>query len=1488
MTSLRHQLAVALDRMAEHKETANFQWLSFHIAARIWPELIAPEETKDEGIDGYVAFGAGVTNRAFACSISGELEKLRRDCERQRETGRQAEHVIFATARKVEEVTKTKWRDALRREFGIPQLDVISRATIIAELEKHSNLRWLCRDYMHMQLPEFMEMETHLPKVQLAAERLLSTWKQRYGFDDDLLLDLPLSQIGRDGRDESSSSAVSDLVRHLRAGSRWWLEGIPGCGKTFTLIRIASDLQNSATLVPILVSLRGWSQTGGSLLTYICEQAAFQLQGIDEPLLANALEAGRVVLLLNGWNEIASDRLDSCMSMLAETISQLPGAALVVVSRGVRYETSGFSCQRFRFQPLKRTHILTAAAHAGLTRPSDLFVNPQVAELATIPLFLREMILQVQLGHALPATRYEALSHMVERAGQEHRSSRLGDPVAYHADRFLSSLGWRMTDTGRTSLDETQARQVIAEVSLSLIEEAIFSTAPDPPQILFTLESSFLLVAEDAGQCAFIHQLIQEFFAAQELTQRLSKALARGDADTAFPMDLLDRYEWEQPVMLALDDLCSRGQMKAAAHLIRRLAKFDLEAACRAVGRNPLLWMEGRLDLGSKVEYLADLRDVNARWLAVRCAAASGQSDFCRLIWSALPESRWDTSSPFVGLPSASIIASFGSDFTERVLSRPSEDARLLALQMVDAPIPVAISCLTKIADNDSSSAVRLSAITKLVEFSAPGALRRLLREKRQTGRWRWAFLKILQQSARLTSSRLATLLRFSLSKEENEIERMRIWRFWAWHHSNVPGLVEITKSEFTRVPSSSLSRDGIYSRISEFLKAVATIDPEWASTELTKRIIEFGEIERLGNSVPKWLRPVDRGALIRHVIQSAPCENGRDNRDRSRVLAALDADAAATIILKEVLTLPDRSGNCRYRVLQELVAELPRRALLAAVTNDAFSRSSKAQNEHLVGILSPHSAGGGASASTLDGNVRALYRQRLLEWLAHNPEMDSHSAKTLALLATLIGEIQDSRDADTLYALLQAEDQRLKAQQRMRLEARNKRQPQPYDSLISWTHWHEAALGRIPGERSIAIHLELLSVPKHVGYAAIRLSDLADAPVIDTSGGTGRRARYDLIHARRSGSELPSAPHIEYCQRIRTAVEKHAALRGDDTWPAVADSVFRALYAVARLGGDDDINWILLRLEKDFPESTAEDLIELIVLRGYPLQGSRILTILRRTIAVVTAPYQDRHQHAWRITKVLSALFFSDSPEEAVLLLDDELSWFRTTFEFSVLCGHLAHCLAPQVVGWVRGLLANTEVRQELSDSWWNAALHQARQLQDFDFLLAIPIMLAAGGRPARSEAQATVGNALYEYATENPAFAEQILATAATTTELDTANVWAEILGRFENEQATSCIFALAQRFGSALPVLKSLYPSEQQGGSMTFTGPFYLRRQVLARSPAAMDKLRELALHADPSMRLPAQRALLWLERERLTEGPFSSGSRQGLPVEAIDLR
>jgi hypothetical protein len=91
------------------------------------------------------------------------------------------------------------------------------------------------------------------------------------------------------------------------------------------------------------------------------------------------------------------------------------------------------------------------------------------------------------------------------------------------------------------------------------------------------------------------------------------------------------------------------------------------------------------------------------------------------------------------------------------------------------------------------------------------------------------------------------------------------------------------------------------------------------------------------------------------------------------------------------------------------------------------------------------------------------------------------------------------------------------------------------------------------------------------------------------------------------------------------------------------------------------------------------------------------------------------------------------------------------------------------------------------------------------------------------------------------------------------------------------------LADRFGEQLGVVSSMSPYVQEGTSLAFSGWFSgikirLRLgRVLYHLPDIIAKLHEFSASQDPVMSLAAERALLWIERERILAGTPPSGPR-----------
>jgi len=273
--SLRAEIERALDELEVHRRPTDFQRLAYHVASLQWPNLCATTPVSDMGADALVPLHDGKTEFVLICGIKGGLKKLKEDCRRLKETHPELKEIVFATTQPVTEIKETKWRESVHREFGIRLHDVIQREWIATELEKPAS-RWLCEEYLHIVFKESEDLAEILPRICIAANKLLGTWKDDYGFDNHPLIDLLLEEQP-DQKEARVELHLSDFPRHLKASDRcYWITGAPGAGKTFSLIKIGSVLTQLNSLIPILVPLRDLSDRRDKPLEWIASEPSFQ------------------------------------------------------------------------------------------------------------------------------------------------------------------------------------------------------------------------------------------------------------------------------------------------------------------------------------------------------------------------------------------------------------------------------------------------------------------------------------------------------------------------------------------------------------------------------------------------------------------------------------------------------------------------------------------------------------------------------------------------------------------------------------------------------------------------------------------------------------------------------------------------------------------------------------------------------------------------------------------------------------------------------------------------------------------------------------------------------------------------------------------------------------------------------------------------------------------------------------------------------------
>ena len=403
--------------------------------------------------------------------------------------------------------------------------------------------------------------------------------------------------------DRSADLRVSSLSDTIRRGDIIWIAGQPGIGKTQALISVAERLATSDRMTPILISLRDWGLQGARLLDYVAAEPALQQQGISAQTLATALEASRLALLLNGWNEVPDEQRQRAAADIQTLLGQFSGATVVGTSRSTPRLKLSRAHTDHRIDELSDSEIyegLTAARVPNVENVSrEILSNSRISQFARVPLFLWELAAEAKSGRSLPRTRFELLHRLVVRASQEHEEVLTINGVRGLAPRFLSALARQMTDESVTVLPGEKARLIVADVSTKLKSEGFLAAPPPPPVILERLIDCHLLFERgERTSVRFSHHLIQEYFAALDLAGTV----------TEFPAQSLSASAWAIPIQLAVEELC-RSERAKAGQFVVRLANSDFEAACRADrSRIRPLWADLRKQISEKIDLLGEHR----------------------------------------------------------------------------------------------------------------------------------------------------------------------------------------------------------------------------------------------------------------------------------------------------------------------------------------------------------------------------------------------------------------------------------------------------------------------------------------------------------------------------------------------------------------------------------------------------------------------------------------------------------------------------------------------------------------------------------------------------------------------------------------------------------------------------------------------------------------------------------------------------------------
>jgi hypothetical protein len=168
----------------------------------------------------------------------------------------------------------------------------------------------------------------------------------------------------------------------------------PGTGKTTTLLQLAGHVLSSKSIVPLYFRLGNLSAGSSGLLAGLHQRSAFRTICPEE--LRGLAERGRLLLLLDGWNEIDPSMRKQLRVEIEQIRHDWSHVRIVATTRRQMLDVP-ISGPRVEIEPLSEDQEM-AIAHAQLGAAGEKIVDeawqtPGVRELIATPLYLSALLL---------------------------------------------------------------------------------------------------------------------------------------------------------------------------------------------------------------------------------------------------------------------------------------------------------------------------------------------------------------------------------------------------------------------------------------------------------------------------------------------------------------------------------------------------------------------------------------------------------------------------------------------------------------------------------------------------------------------------------------------------------------------------------------------------------------------------------------------------------------------------------------------------------------------------------------------------------------------------------------------------------------------------------------------------------------------------------------------------------------------------------------
>ena len=370
------------------------------------------------------------------------------------------------------------------------------------------------------------------------------------------------------------------------------LIGRPGSGKSTALIRLllgtaSQTLEQGQGPIPILIELRYWQISVLERIQAFLGKHDTTLH-LDETTLQQWLHQGRFLLLLDGLNELPSEAARRDVACFQKDFASTPA---IFTSRELSLGGELGLEKKLEMQPLTETQMgQFVRNYLGEDRGEQLLQQLQnrLRELGQTPLLLAMLCSIFTNEQALPSNLGEVFRQFTQFYEQRLKGD-VPDPDEHRDDwaKLLQVLAFAMLQGPDPVNRPTELSVAIPRPQVEqILAEFLQGREPYPTKAAERCLKDLLkhhLIQTNGDQIEFRHQLIQEYYAAEQLLQRLPTL-----TDEQLKRDYLNYLKWTEPIalMLALE------QREAQALRVVKLAlhEVDFMLGARLVGEVRLDW----------------------------------------------------------------------------------------------------------------------------------------------------------------------------------------------------------------------------------------------------------------------------------------------------------------------------------------------------------------------------------------------------------------------------------------------------------------------------------------------------------------------------------------------------------------------------------------------------------------------------------------------------------------------------------------------------------------------------------------------------------------------------------------------------------------------------------------------------------------------------------------------------------------------------------